>query len=254
MNEEMQLVIAEVAALLSEARRVAVLTGAGASAESGVATFRDAQTGLWSRFDAQRLASQEGFIDDSGLVWGWYMHRLATVEVAQPNPGHHALAALAGEVDELTLITQNVDDLHERAGSQHVLHLHGHIGRFHCNECGTAYYLQPQDRIASLPPVCHLCNGYVRPSVVWFGEMLPERVLNAARRAAEQCDVFLVVGTSGIVYPAAQLPTVARNHDAEVVEVNTEPSMLSEVVDYVLLGPSGQILPAILAELRSRRS
>lgn len=254
MNEQTQRVIAEVAARLSAARRVAVLTGAGASAESGVATFRDAQTGLWSHFDAQRLASQEGFTDDPGLVWGWYMHRLAMVEVAQPNPGHLALATLAGDVDELTLITQNVDDLHERAGSQHVLHLHGHIGRFHCNECGAAYYLQPEDRVASLPPVCRLCNGYVRPGVVWFGEMLPERVLNAAWRAAEQCDLFLVVGTSGIVYPAAQLPIVARNHGARVIEVNTEPSPLSEVVDYMLLGPSGQILPAILAELRSRRS
>ena len=254
MNEETQRVIAEVAALLSDARRVAVLTGAGASAESGVATFRDAQTGLWSRFDAQRLASQDGFRDDPGLVWGWYMHRLAMVEVAEPNPGHHALAALAGEVDTLTLITQNVDDLHERAGSPQVLHLHGHIARFHCNECGAAYYLQPEDRVASLPPVCHLCNGYVRPSVVWFGEMLPDRVLTAAWRAAEQCDVFLVVGTSGIVYPAAQLPIVAHNHGAQVVEINTEPSMLSESVDYVLLGPSGQILPDVLAEVRSRRS
>ncbi len=253
MNDETRYQIAEVSALLVRARRVAVLTGAGVSAESGVPTFRDAQTGLWSRFDAQRLASQEGFRDDPGLVWSWYMHRLATVEAAQPNPGHDALAVLAATVDEMSLTTQNVDDLHERAGSQHVMHLHGHIGRFHCNECGAAYYLKPEDKVAPLPPICQLCTGYVRPGVVWFGEMLPERVLNAAWRAAEQCDVFLVVGTSGVVYPAAQLPIVAHKHGAQVVEVNTEPSLLSELVDAVLLGPSGEILPAIVAAMRSGR-
>lgn len=250
MNEELQHLIDEASARLSRARRVAVLTGAGVSAESGVPTFRDAQTGLWSRFDAQRLASQEGFGDDPGLVWSWYMHRLTTVEAAQPNQGHYALAALASKVGELTLTTQNVDDLHERAGSQYVMHLHGHIGRFHCNECGAAYTLKPEDKVASLPPVCQLCNGYVRPSVVWFGEMLPERVLNAAWKAAEQCDVFLVVGTSGVVYPAAQLPIVAHKHGAQVIEINTESSLLSELVDVVLLGPSGRILPAIVAALR----
>lgn len=249
MNEELQRAIAQAAAVLARASRVAVLTGAGVSAESGVATFRDAQTGLWSHFDAQQLASQAGFSADPGLVWGWYMHRLAMVEAAQPNPSHRALAALAGHVQTLTLITQNVDDLHERAGSQRVLHLHGHIGRFHCNECGASYYLRPEDRQASLPPVCHLCNGYVRPGVVWFGEMLPDRILDEAWQAAERCDVFLVAGTSGVVYPAAQLPVVAQRHGACVIDVNTEPSLQSEYADIVLLGPSGETLPAVLAAL-----
>ena len=252
MNRMFQHAIAQAAAVLAGASRIAVLTGAGVSAESGVATFRDAQTGLWSHFDAHQLASQAGFNADPGLVWGWYMHRLAMVEAAQPNPGHRALAALADHVQALTLITQNVDDLHERAGSQRVLHLHGHIGRFHCNECGAAYYLGDEDRHAALPPVCRLCNGYVRPGVVWFGEMLPDRILDEAWRAAERCEVFLVVGTSGVVYPAAQLPVVAQRHGAQVIDVNTEPSLLSEFADIVLLGPSGETLPAVLAAIQSQ--
>ena len=252
MSKAFQHSIAQAAAVLAGASRIAVLTGAGVSAESGVATFRDAQTGLWSHFDAHQLASQAGFSADPGLVWGWYMHRLAMVEAAQPNPGHRALAALADHVQSLTLITQNVDDLHERAGSQRVLHLHGHIGRFHCNECGAAYYLGDEDRHASLPPVCRLCNGYVRPGVVWFGEMLPDRILDEAWQAAERCEVFLVVGTSGVVYPAAQLPVVAQRHGAQVIDVNTEPSLLSEFADIVLLGPSGETLPAVLAAIQSQ--
>lgn len=238
--------ICEAAAILARARHIACLTGAGISAESGVSTFRDALTGLWSTFDPQRLASQEGFAEDPGFVWRWYMGRLAQVEQAQPNAGHRALAELERRTRTFTLVTQNVDNLHERAGSQDTLHLHGRINTFHCNECGAAYALSDEDRIAGLPPYCIHCGGWVRPSVVWFGEMLPEYALDEATRAAQQCDVMLVVGTSGIVYPAASLPEVALANGATVIDVNPEPNPISEVANYYLCGTGGVILPALM--------
>lgn len=234
------------ARLLVNAHNVVVFTGAGVSAESGVGTFRDALTGLWSRFDPQQLASQEGFAADPGLVWRWYLERLTTVENARPNRGHEALAAMEKIIPELVLVTQNVDDLHERAGNRHILHLHGHIGRFRCNSCGAAYSLRAGDREASMPPCCTICTGYVRPAVVWFGEMLPEQELFEAWGAAERCDVMLVVGASGVVYPAAQLPAVAQRYGACIIEVNLEESALSELADITLIGPSGEILPRLL--------
>lgn len=245
--------IGQAAEMLAQARRVAVLTGAGISAESGVSTFRDAQSGIWSHFDPQQLASQEGFAADPGLVWRWYIDRLENVEQALPNPGHCALADLAAIFETFTLITQNVDDLHERAGSRDVLHLHGHLARFHCNDCQAPYTLRAEDRTAPLPPACRFCPGYVRPSVVWFGEMLPARESLLAWRAAEHCDVFLVIGTSGVVYPAAQLPAVARRRGARVIEVNPEPSALAALADVGLIAPGGEALPALAAALRARR-
>ncbi|GIK71826.1 MAG: NAD-dependent protein deacylase 1 [Chloroflexota bacterium] len=234
------------ARLLVDVHCVVVFTGAGVSAESGVGTFRDALTGLWSRFDPQQLASQEGFAADPGLVWRWYIERLTTIENARPNRGHEALAAMEKIIPEFVLVTQNVDDLHERAGNRHVLHLHGHIGRFRCNGCGAAYSLRAGDREALMPPCCTICTGYVRPAVVWFGEMLPEQELFEAWGAAERCDVMLVVGASGVVYPAAQLPAVAQRHGACIIEVNLEESALSELADITLIGPSGEILPRLL--------
>lgn len=232
--------------ILSASSAIACLTGAGVSAESGVPTFRDALTGLWSTFDPQQLASQDGFAQDPGTVWRWYMARLAGVEKATPNPGHFALAELARRSPDFVLITQNVDDLHERAGSRDVIHLHGNIARFHCNRCGRMHNLQAEDRSASLPPYCTLCGGYVRPSVVWFGENLPEDALVAAVDGATACDLLLVVGTSGMVYPASQLPQIAKRARARVIEVNPEPGPLSSLADICLRGPSGEILPRLL--------
>lgn len=244
--------LAKAADLLANAQSVAVLTGAGVSAESGVSTFRDAQSGLWSHFDPQQLASQEGFTADPGLVWRWYMHRLAAVEAATPNPGHLALAALERQTPMFTLITQNVDDLHERAGNIHTLHLHGYIARFFCNECQTPYTLRPDDRTAPTPPVCKFCTGYIRPGVVWFGEMLPEHEMRAAWQAADTCNLFLVIGASGVVYPASQLPARARRHGTPIIEINPEPSELSALADICLRGPSGKVLPQLITELRKR--
>jgi len=250
MDAELIRSLVVAADLLANAQAVAVLTGAGVSAESGVSTFRDAQSGLWSHFDPLQLASQEGFVADPGLVWRWYMHRLMAVEAATPNPGHLALAELERLAPMFTLITQNVDDLHERAGNAYTLHLHGRIGHFFCSECGAPYTLRSDDRTAPMPPVCKFCTGYVRPGVVWFGEMLPERELSAAWQAADACDLFLVIGTSGVVYPASQLPLRARRHGAPIIEINPELSELSSLVDICLRAPSGVVLPQLVARMR----
>lgn len=218
----------------------------GVSAESGVATFRDAQTGLWSKFDPHQLASQAGFAEDPGLVWRWYMDRLQQVQRVQPNPGHITLARLERVTPAFTLFTQNVDDLHERAGSQAVLHLHGTINRFHCNVCAVEHLLQVEERQQPLPPRCIHCGGPVRPSVVWFGELLPGNVLERAWQAAATCDVMLVVGTSGVVYPAAQLPYAAKEQGATIIDVNPEPTPISAIADLFLQGFSGQVLPQLI--------
>lgn len=242
------------AVALAQARRVVVLTGAGVSAESGISTFRDAQTGVWSRFDPMRLASQEGFAQNPALVWQWYMERLRAMERAQPNPGHVALAQLERLVPQFVLATQNVDDLHERAGSRRVLHLHGLITRYHCNRCGAPHALTDTDRRRSRPPACPSCGAPVRPSVVWFGEILPERVLDQAYRAAQQCDVLLVVGTSGVVYPAAHLPHLAKAAGARVIEQNLECNAFEGVADMQLEGRGGLLLPELLEKVKQLKA
>lgn len=246
--------LTKAAAILANAQRVVCLTGAGVSAESGVATFRDAQSGLWSTFDPQQLASQEGFAANPGLVWRWYMRRLEMVEQAAPNPGHLALAELEHLLPNFTLITQNVDNLHERAGSHEILHLHGSIVRFRCNQCGEPHMLQDAERQSEVPPHCASCGGLVRPAVVWFGEMLPGRVTQRAYLVTESCDVMLVVGTSGVVYPAAQLPQLAKNLGAAVIDVNPEYNPIAEIADVVLQKPGGKILPRLVAHLKEVRS
>ena len=241
------------ATLLAQAQHVVCLTGAGVSAESGIATFRDNETGQWSRYDPMQLASPEGFAADPGLVWRWYMARLAEVEAAKPNPGHVALARLAKRVPQLTLVTQNVDDLHERAGSRGVLHLHGTIRRFRCQHCRTAYPLTDDDRRASEPPQCFVCGGLIRPAVVWFGESLPPGEMADAEAAVEHCDVMLVVGTSGVVYPAASLPWMAQGAGAAIIDVNPDdPTPFAEAATVVLHGKSGVVLPDLLAAMSSR--
>jgi NAD-dependent deacetylase len=242
------------AQILAAARSIVCLTGAGVSAESGIETFRDTLTGLWSRFDPRQLASQEGFAENPGLVWQWYMARLAMVEQAQPNAGHIALAQLEQLAPAFTLFTQNVDDLHERAGSRNVFHLHGVINRFCCNLCGDAYALQDADRESAIPPSCGICSGAIRPMVVWFGEMLPVGVLEQAWRAVDRCDVMLVAGTSGVVYPAAQLPHRAIQQGATVIDINPEYTEISAIATLFLQGSSGQVLPQIVSQMTRGRN
>lgn len=246
--------VAEAAQHLVNANAVACLTGAGVSAESGISTFRDPQSGHWSKFDPEQLASQRGFKRDPGLVWRWYMERLfsSTVE-ARPNPGHVALAQIETKLNDrqaaFTLITQNVDNLHEQAGSQNVCHLHGDISSFFCNSCRRDHILSEDERTAEMPPACLHCGNLVRPGVVWFGEQLPVDESEAAWSAAQQCDVMLVVGTSGAVYPAAHLPVLAKENGATVIDINPELDAISTMADIFLQGPSGELLPRILQML-----
>lgn len=242
----------DAAKLLGQARHVVVFTGAGISAESGVPTFRDALTGLWSRFDAQSLATPQAFHEDPDLVWGWYEWRRQMVRRVRPNHGHLAVARLAAHVPELTVITQNVDDLHERAGSESVVHLHGSLFAPRCDSCGRPAPLpttddQPDEGRRVPPPWCATCFGLIRPGVVWFGEQLPEEALETAARAASTCDVLLTIGTSGLVYPAAEIPRLAARSGAAVIQVNPQPTPLDPVARVNLPGPAAEILPALVS-------
>jgi NAD-dependent deacetylase len=239
--------IARARQLLAQVRRVTVLTGAGVSAESGIPTFRDAQTGLWSRFDPRQLASPEGFRADPTLVWRWYAARRERVRAAHPNPAHFALAAAQARYERFTLITQNVDGLHERAGSTEVLELHGNILRSRClDECGVVIG-SPELLPPGEPPRCPGCGAVLRPDVVWFGEMLDPAVLDRAERAAASAEAMLVVGTSGLVYPAAGLPLLARRHGGTIVVVNPDESDLDSIAEVCVRAPAGDALPQLFA-------
>jgi NAD-dependent deacetylase len=231
-------------AALRAARFVAALTGAGISAESGLATFRDTQTGLWARYDPRELATPSAFARNPKLVWDWYAWRRESVAAAQPNAGHFALAEIERRVRDFLLITQNVDGLHQRAGSRNVVELHGSIARVKCSREGTIveHWNAPPDHV----PRCANCGAFLRPDVVWFEEMLPETALAAAENAARRCEVLLVIGTSAEVYPAAALPTLARERGARVVEINPNPTPLSAIADDVLRGSAGDLLSAIV--------
>lgn len=228
---------------LADAKSVTVLTGAGISAESGVPTFRGAE-GLWRNFRAEELATPEAFERDPRLVWEWYDWRRSIIAQARPNNGHHALADLEPRVPHFTLITQNVDGLHDAAGSRSVVKLHGDIWQLRCLSCGreAANRAVPLD---PLPPRCP-CGGLQRPGVVWFGEALPAAAMERAFDAARQCEVFLCCGTSAVVYPAAGLPAMALEAGAKLIEVNLEATALSPLAHVSLLGKAGDILPQII--------
>jgi len=235
---------------LHGAQRVAVLTGAGMSAESGIPTFRDAQTGLWSRFDPAQLASVEGFRAAPSLVWNWYATRRMSMRAAQPNAGHVALAEYARlRPGVLSVMTQNVDDLHQRAGTTDAIRLHGDIleDRW-LSPCPRGRACAVAAAQLGEPPRCAECGNLVRPGVVWFGEMLPPAAIDAAERAARGCDAMLVVGTSGAVWPAAGLAGLARRHGAKVVIVNPQPSEIDEDAQVVLRGTAAQTLPTLLLQ------
>lgn len=229
---------------LGAARRVGVLTGAGISAESGIPTFRDAQTGLWSRFRPEELATAEAFRRDPQLVWDWYEWRRGLVAGAAPNAAHRALARLQALVPELTLVTQNVDGLHQRAGSVDVVELHGNIHRSKCFVEDSVVDAWPPT--AARPPRCPRCGAPLRPDVVWFGETLPPQAIARAEAAARECDLFFSIGTAAAVFPAAQLPRTALQGGATVVEVNKDPTPLTGAATFSLRGAAGAILPALL--------
>ncbi len=234
---------------LAEAAPICVLTGAGMSAESGIPTFRGTHDSLWSRFDPMRLATAEAWRDDPALVWGWYRWRMECVRQAQPHAGHRALAALARQVP-LSLVTQNVDDLHERAGSTVDAHVHGSLFALRCFACGRAHAGPLDDLVPDAqriePMRCAACGDRIRPGVVWFGETLPGDAWQAAADAAARCALMLVVGTSGLVQPAAGLPALAKRHGACVVEINPEPTALSPLVDHAWRATAAEALPRLL--------
>jgi NAD-dependent deacetylase len=232
---------------LLSAQRVVALTGAGISAESGVPTFREAQTGLWRRFRAEELATPEAFSRDPRLVWEWYAWRRELVARAQPNPGHLALVEMERRFPIFTLITQNVDGLHQRAGSGRrfpVIELHGNIQRTRCSSENRL--VQDWTETGDIPPRCPNCGSLLRPDVVWFGELLPRNALEAAREAAHKCEVFFSIGTSSLVEPAASLPFLALETGKCVIEINPNSTPLTPHASDVLNGPAGEVLPALM--------
>jgi len=232
---------------LRMSKNLTVLTGAGVSQESGLRTFRDAQTGLWAQYKPHELASPEAFQRDPKLVWDWYAWRREAIKGVRPNPGHYALVEMEEHIPDFTLITQNVDGLHRMAGSQNVLELHGNIQRVRCADCYT--FTEIWDDDTESVPRCKVCGGLLRPDVVWFGESLPRDQLEAAVQAARSCDVFFSIGTSGVVQPAASLGFAAHNRGAVVVEINAEPTPLTPKANYSFHGKSGEILPALVKEV-----
>ncbi len=231
---------------LRQARRVAVLTGAGVSAESGIPTFRDALTGLWRTFRPEELATLDAFLRNPDLVWKWYRMRRERLREAEPNPAHYALVELARRVPGFTLITQNVDGLHARAGSRDVIELHGNITRVKCSACE---HRSTDFADSETVPLCGRCGSRLRPDIVWFGEVLPIEALSRAQAAARACDLFLSVGTSNLVEPAASLPWLAAETGAAVLVVNpSSEGQRSGAGIQHLAGPAGAVLPALLRE------
>jgi NAD-dependent deacetylase len=237
---------AEVVEHLRNAGRVAVLTGAGVSAESGLPTFRHAQTGLWSRYNPTELATPEAFLRNPRLVWDWYAYRRQMARESQPNPAHYALVTLEQHAANFTRITQNIDGLHRRAGSQAILELHGNLERVRRFDSGTV--VETWDDDGQTPPRCPETGELLRPSVVWFGEELPQQELRMAYSAAEQSHLFLAIGTSAMVQPAASLPMIAKRAGAYVIEVNPEETALSVVADCRLRGKAGVVLPILVRQ------
>jgi NAD-dependent deacetylase len=234
--------------VLRDTESVAVLTGAGVSAESGVPTFREAQTGLWAQYDPQSLATPTAFQQDPRLVWEWYTWRRKLISSVDPNAGHVALAELAQLFPRFALITQNVDGLHQRAGSIDVIELHGNIHRTKCFDEDEV--VDEWNETGEVPPRCPRCAGRLRPDVVWFGENLPHRAISSALHAVRSCGVFFSVGTSALVQPAAALPVEAIRNGAVTIEINPKPTPLTEYVTYSIQRPSGQVLPEIVALLK----
>ena len=240
----------EVVEFLAGTGRVAVLTGAGISAESGVPTFRG-KDGLWRQYKAETLATPEAFERDPKLVWEWYDWRRGLIAPVEPNAGHRVIAGWESLFGEMAVITQNVDGLHAKAGSQNVVELHGNIWKLRCTREGTVGEVR-DNPLPHIPPVCPNCGSFLRPHIVWFGESLDPVVLGRAYELSESCQVMFVIGTSAVVHPAASLPYAAARAGAKIIEVNLEPTSLTPQADFFFPGKAGEILPVLDRRLRER--
>ncbi len=241
--------------LLAAARHLVVFTGAGVSRESGIPTFRDAE-GMWAKLDPLVYATPQGFRREPELVWSWYQWRRRKMGEVAPNPAHYAIAELERLIPRVTVVTQNIDGLHQRAGSSDVLELHGSIVRFKCfagcrgDPTPVPPPLLESDELAHCPH----CGALVRPDVVWFNERLPAAVWEMAAGVAVTCDAMLIVGTSGVVEPAASLPKYAAHQGAFLVEVNPEETPLTAIADVTLYGRAGEVLPRLVERIRALKS
>jgi len=240
-------VLAELTKKLAAAKRVVVLTGSGISAESGIPTFRGAQ-GLWKQYRPEELATPQAFQRQPEVVWEWYRYRRRLVRQAEPNAGHVALAQMAPYFEHFAIVTQNVDNLHQRAGSKEVIELHGNILLDRCVRCSQAHMSEPESDHTTRLPRCS-CGGMLRPGVVWFGENLPQGAFARASQLAEQCDVFFSIGTSAVVYPAAALPEIAKRNAAYIVEINPDKTPITQIVDLYFPTSASDVLPVIIASL-----
>jgi NAD-dependent deacetylase len=236
---------------LNRSKSLVFFTGAGISAESGIPTFRG-KDGIWNKLKPEELASFDAFMRNPEMVWEWYQYRRKIISETQPNPGHLTIAEFSKHFENVSVITQNVDNLHRRAGSKDVYELHGNIEINYCIECGEPYN-DPIDYSNKELIKCGSCGGYIRPGVVWYGEMLPQKIFAQSGRIASQCDMCFIVGTSAVVYPAASIPLSAKQGGAFLVEINTDKTDISNIVDYSMMGKSGEILPVILEELLKLR-
>ncbi len=245
----MEQLIRQAAEVLAGTRNLVVFTGAGVSKESGIDTFREAQEGLWERYDPAQLGTLKGFMRDPKLVWEWYQHRFGRIADVRPNPAHRAIAALERHLPRVVVITQNIDNLHREAGSSDVVELHGNWRYYKCLDGHKGFTRADFADQEEVPPHCPRCGALLRPDVVWFGEMLPDEAIKRAFEESSFCDAMLVVGTSGLVQPAASLPLYARRAGSPIIEVNPNPSAITPLADIFLPGPGGQVLPGVVHAL-----
>ena len=242
--------IKQAAELITNANYLIALTGAGISSESGIPTFRG-QEGLWKKYKVDELATLDAFKKNPKLVWQWYSWRISVVLSAKPNPAHYSLAYLEKIGILKTLITQNVDDLHERAGSKNLIKLHGDILTVKCPSCGYEHKIWKPPKI--IPPKCPRCRAIMRPGVIWFGEIIPQDIINKALIEAEKADVILVIGTSGVVMPAGAIPEIIKRNEGKVIEINIDKTIISSIADIYIRGKAGEVLPKIVEEVNKKR-
>jgi NAD-dependent deacetylase len=234
---------------LKEAKSIVFFTGAGISAESGIPTFRG-KDGIWNRLKPEELANFNAFLKNPDMVWEWYQHRRNIIHETGPNPAHIAIAEFEKYYEDVCVVTQNVDNLHRRAGSKTVYELHGNIERNYCIDCTEPFEEEHFDYTQKSAPRCKECGGLIRPDVVWFGEFLPQQVFSEGERKAAESDICFIVGTSAVVYPAAFIPLGAKRAGSYLVEINITQTEISGACDYSLFGKAGEIMPQVLEQVK----